>query len=101
MDTAFGESLHQWVPCGCGYQGNETELWWAGMGGKNMSRVTQLDIMGSCQRTMDMNNNQGWLNLNGGPPSSGKIVFDSTALMSITYKATSATPVPQNPPWYV
>ena len=101
MDTAFHETLHQWVPCGCGYQGNETALWWAGMSGVNMSRITQLDLIGSCQRTMAMNNNQGWLNLNGGPPSSGKIIFDSEKEMSITYKATSATPVPQNPPWYV
>ena len=101
MDTAFGGSLHQWVPCGCGYQGNETALWWAGMGGTNISTVTQKEIIGSCQRTMDMNNNQGWLNLNGGPPASGEIVFDTSEYMTITYKSTSATPVPQNPPWYV
>ena len=71
------------------------------MSGVNMSRITQLEIIGSCQQTMAMNNNQGWLNLDGGPPSSGKIIFDSEKEMSITYKPTSATPVPQNPPWYV
>lgn len=71
------------------------------MGGTNMSEVDQLDIMGSCSKTMAMNNNQGWLNLNGGPPPSGEIVFSSEKHMTITYRATSATPVPQNPPWYV
>ena len=101
MDTAFGGVLHEWVPCGCGYQGNETALWWAGMYGSNMSTVNQKLIVGSCQKTMAMNNNQGWLNLNGGLPASGKIIFSSEKYMTITYKETSATPVAQNPAWYV
>lgn len=49
-DKAFGGTIHEWVPCGCGFQGNETALFWSAMGGTNLSSVTQLEIIGSCQK---------------------------------------------------
>ena len=57
----------------------------------------------SCERTMKMNNNQGWVNMAGGPPPNNSIIDYSGShdTLTIKYNATLLPPVPQNPPWYV
>lgn len=56
----------------------------------------------SCARTMTYNNNQGFLNISGGVPPSKTIDYSgSNDDLVLTYVAASASPVVQDPPWFV
>lgn len=51
---------------------------------------------------MTFNNNQGFVNLNNGPPPNKIVDYSgSNNALQLTYKPVTATPVPQDPPWYV
>ena len=67
-----------------------------------MSWTDQGILRDSCARTMTYNNNQGFLNINGGVPSSNIIDYSgSNDDLELKYVAVSASPVTQDPPWYV
>lgn len=67
-----------------------------------MSWTDQTIFADSCARTMKYNNNQGFLNISGGPPASNIIDYSgSNDGLELTYKAVAYAPVPQDPPWYV
>ncbi|KAL9126160.1 MAG: hypothetical protein Q9175_007960 [Cornicularia normoerica] len=103
-DSAFTNVIvtHEWVPCACGYQGNETSLFQQAANFWDMSWQKQVAVQKSCQRIMTYNNNQGFLNLNGGPPPSQTVDYSGYhSALEISYQPTSAAPVPQNPPWLV
>ncbi|KAK4691536.1 hypothetical protein P7C71_g5484, partial [Lecanoromycetidae sp. Uapishka_2] len=90
---------HQWVPCACGFQGNETALFY------NQSNILALGeaainlIRQSCQTTMSANNNQGFLQINSGMPSNNEITLGVGQTLTMT--PTSAPPVRSDPPRFV
>ena len=56
----------------------------------------------SCQRTMAMNNNQGFLGISGGPPPSHTVDYSgSHSALEISFSQATGSPVPQSPPWFV
>ena len=79
---------HQWVPCACGFQGNETMQFYNNTG--IAAKLNMEIIVMSCSRSMAENNNQGYLQINGGMPPSNEITFDSS--YTITMTPTKAKP---------
>ena len=92
---------HSWIPCACGYQGNETALFYNQSGITTLSSDDQYKIYDNCQLTMSYNNNQGFLNLNGGMPANNIIKMSPGHTLTMT--PTSATPSPliAGHPWFV
>ena len=90
---------HQWVPCACGFRGNERKTF------NNASSIAKLGggffglALQSCDTTMAQNNNQGFLQLNGGQPPNHKITLAEGYTYTMTEK--SAPPVQSDPPPFV
>ena len=84
---------HQWVPCACGFQGNETVLFY------NKTDIAKdfhmSDMTQSCQHTMSLNNNQGFLGVEGGVPGDNKIEMwpGHTLTMTPTIAKPTTSPV--------
>ena len=102
-DAAFNSNgPHEWVPCACGYQGNETSLFYQAANIWSLSWADQVIVKDSCEKTMRYNNNQGFLGISGGPPPSHTIDYSgANSGLEISFSPATNTPVPQNPPWYV
>ncbi|MCJ1280345.1 hypothetical protein MMC21_008172 [Puttea exsequens] len=84
---------HIWTPCACGFQGNETHLFWNQTGALDkMSEADMDSVLETCRFGMESNNNQGWLQLDGGPPHDGTVVFDDKH--TLTYTSVAGTPTP-------
>ncbi|KAK3170294.1 hypothetical protein OEA41_009681 [Lepraria neglecta] len=79
---------HQWVPCACGFQGNETMQFYNNTG--IAANLNMENIAASCMRSMAENNNQGYLQINGGMPLNNEITMDSSYTMTMT--STNAKP---------
>ena len=71
--SAITKINHQWVPCACGFQGNETMQFYNITG--IAANLNMDNIAVSCGRSMRENNNQGYLQINGGMPSNNEITF--------------------------
>ncbi|KAK3173573.1 hypothetical protein OEA41_006904 [Lepraria neglecta] len=90
---------HQWVPCACGFRGNEREIF------DNASSIAKLGggffglAIQSCDMTIAQNNSQGFLQLNGGQPPNHKVTLAERYTYTMTEK--SAPAVQSDPPPFV
>ena len=85
----------KYTPCACGYQGNETAQFYNTTG---MQEIAS-NVAGGCEFVMSSNNNQGFLQLRGGPPPNGEITIGPGNTYTMT--ASVAPPVVTDPPFIV